>query len=275
MHSTYINDNKASRWPFAAGVSLPFSDSSVLGLGICLALKSGPAPESVSVCAADISDDRVALSLMVDGVYVGSISAALDGYGTLPLTECVLGLEDESGSDTVADVSAWMLAGDALVKGSWRTDLPVDPSCVTVIPADCHDKMHSMTVNGVEHRLPEELELSTAGQYLELEPDGSDSVFLDGTLLPMDTYNSAGGLLLQVGEMMFRMSASRGQTLRLSFDESGGGERISVETLKDTDDEAARKGTQGLLVIRVRGTSQFPHCYGTADEADESDSYNA
>ena len=140
MHSTYINDNMLSVYPFAPGVRLPFSCGCIQGIGLCL----NDDYTRPKISSIQITADSVA-ALVVDQRDERLCMLRADSKKS----ECIMTDHDD------LKLSGWIAVGSIQPHdiGEYKGPFHVDPSCIHRITGRKYAGISNLTVNGIHEKL--------------------------------------------------------------------------------------------------------------------------
>ena len=140
MHSTYINDNMLSVYPFTPGVQLPFSCGCIQGIGLCL------------------NDDHTRPKISSIQITADAVAAVVVNQTDERL--CVLRADSKKSECIMTDhddlkLSGWIVVGSIQPHdiGEYKGPFHVDPSCIHHITGRKYAGISNLTVNGMHDKL--------------------------------------------------------------------------------------------------------------------------
>lgn len=170
MRNTYINDNSLVNYPFVDGVELPFPKNLITGLSVCIYPKSVTTVTSVEATGIEIGEDGVTLALSVNGsIYLGRLSAAIGKTAELEFENAQFRVYMFMQTGTCTDIPYL----------SAPCQLPLDPSCVTLMQDDCLGHIPQIYVSGDKVAVGEQLDLVFTGSLTSsdfIEPTDSVAI---------------------------------------------------------------------------------------------------
>ena len=271
MHSTYINDNMLSVYPFAAGAQLPFSCSCITGLGICV---TGFNPD---IYVTNINVQETAITLYLSnkkGEFIYELNA------TESTSSCKQVLNKETGK-----LNAWLTIGSIQETdiGSYIGPFYIEPSCITLMPTDVYLGLTSVAVNGEQKAISaSELKFKFKGMIKSAIDQGK--VILTG--YPEDNqthveYTEQQQQVTKVNACSVASSAADKYDGTIILDTKD----PSYVTISIDNAVSYNEVYQNYLsakkivpydnlatIITINGTSKVPNCYdSTEDEANVAD----
>lgn len=306
MLNTYLNDNQHRPYPFYGGVKLPFPDSCITGLGLCIQVSDNDSPVYASVIAISANSVRVALCrgtganaeadefigmlyANTSGYYTyissSSDSAAYEvdteqqpvdinrlGYATFPelsaddQTSAMMALADmqafyayvynissgipRSSIRSTGYMQLGTIPEDAI--GVYTGRFYLDPSCTTYMTASVYGYHTAVQVRGAEQETAASLNIVFNG-LLTASVDGG-TLFIGATTKADDNIlNEVPTHSVDFVEYLCGTTTANIDTLNLVGDPG----KI-VWSLQDRGN---------VVVVSVDGTSTFPNCWGSEDDA--------
>lgn len=261
--NTYINDRKLEDYPFYNVGKTPFPPGCIKYLGVCL---EDDASYPVYASAITISMDGVLVSLCRK---TGEDST--ETIGSVYATASAGSASSElSGGSVKGSVS--LLIDKTMLQnayGNYTGEFYLDPVCVTYVSSGISGQVRNVVINGSTFAADKSLNFSSTGDLLTLQrlPDSTNesvTAMLTGSTA-IDSYSLVEDEQI-FGTFVESINNLSPSAIPASVDPEpalhilSGSDSIWFGVLKGGTDDPA-------LVIEVVGTSAFPNCYGTDDEA--------
>ena len=256
MFNAYINDTYDLAYPLFGDGRLPFPNSVLRHISVCIIGDRPPVP--VTLSHLFLSEDEVRGTLTRGDELIGSFS--LDRSSSGSAATLVPGDSVEaSGTVVVGSVPE---SAYGTYDGAWK----LDPSCVSYMPALVRARYSELVVNGVEADLPECLSLACDSASLALSSE--TNMFIGGFasgdwIVPLDRGgHMAYDKVAAINSMPVPLEAGAQHTLTFAAADNG----VQLEL-----------GVAGnLILLLVHGTTEFPNCYAKdTDEAKQAEPDNA
>ena len=254
--ATYINEHLHTRYPFKAGVFVPFPDSLISSLKICV-------PEACS-------DVYISSVLVKAGSVRVTVCVSVDG------TEKLLGyISGGKTAETVSTDPDYPLNGFLFTgqlsdedSGVYNGKFRLDPSCIVLMPTLAYRRYFGLSVNGY---------LVIAGRKLAIHTVGLFRSDTDAVITLSDAAKDAHFVLWDNEYAYTKVLTINGMSATRLHIVTSGGIMASSSVIRRgvptvSAGEITSVGSSGSSISAVDvilcGGSSFAHCYGTDDESE-------
>lgn len=253
-NATYINEHIHDRYPFIAGVAVPFPDKIIVGLKLCVL----PSCTNVYISSVNIAENYVEVTVCA------TVKTTDNTTGIETETEYVLGYirggrEQRCYSESPErPMSGFLFVGqvDAGDTGVYNGKFMLDPSCMVVMPLAVYCRYPTLWINGDFFKINRMLEIRAVGLFDVTETDA-------GPCITLATDAKNAHLVLWDNEYAYT---------KVNTINSYSATTLNIATSGNVSVHGSTTSNGAVVAdVVLTGGKEFPHCYDRNLDASENE----